>query len=54
LYVHDEFQFYVLPKYAEKLIQIAKDCIKETGESFNLRVPLEAEGKEGRTWSSTH
>lgn len=54
LFVHDELQFYVLPEHAEQLIQIAKDCIKETGESFNLRIKLDAEGKVGDNWANTH
>lgn len=54
LFVHDELQFAVRSQHAEQLIQIAKRCIRETGESFNLRISLDAEGKIGNNWAECH
>jgi len=53
---HDESQAeilddeYIKTKYSE----LAVRSIREAGEHFNLRCPLDAEAKIGRNWSQTH
>ena len=53
---HDESQAeilddeYIKSKYSE----LAVNSIRQAGEHFNLRCPLDAEAKIGRNWSETH
>jgi DNA polymerase-1 len=54
VWVHDEIQVECLEKDAERIGKIAVDCIKKTGEHFELRVPLTGEFKIGNNWSETH
>jgi len=51
---HDEFQWICHPDDEEKLKQVLTSAIKEAGEYFKLRVPLESEAKSGLNWSKTH
>ena len=52
--IHDEWQIEVPECQANKVGQIAVDCIIEAGEHFNLRCPLDGEFKVGGNWSETH
>lgn len=54
-WIHDEIQVAVKDKETgEAVITIAIQAIKETGESFEFKCPLDAEGKIGRNWAETH
>jgi DNA polymerase I-like protein with 3'-5' exonuclease and polymerase domains len=52
--IHDEWQIEVPECQANKVGQIAVDCIIEAGKHFNLRCPLDGEFKVGGNWSETH
>ena len=54
VWVHDEIQVECLKKDAEQVGQLAVKAIKDTGEYFNLRLPLTGEYKIGDNWSETH
>ena len=52
--VHDEWQIECSPEHAETVGKLAVDSIKEAGEYFKLRCPLDGEYKVGRSWKETH
>jgi len=52
--IHDEWQIEVPECQANKVGQLAVRSIKEAGEYYNLRCPLDGEFKIGRNWSETH
>ena len=52
--IHDEFQSEVLTDHAERFGQLAIDSIKEAGQYYDLRCPLDAESKIGNNWAETH
>jgi len=54
VWVHDEIQVECLEKDAEEVGQLAIKAIKDTGEYFNIRLPLTGEYKIGDNWSETH
>ena len=52
--IHDEWQIEVSECRAKKVGELAVESIKEAGEHFNLRCPMDGEYKVGRNWSETH
>jgi len=52
--IHDEFQIEAKPEIADEVGKIAVDSIVQAGEHFNLRVPLGAEYRVGKSWAETH
>jgi DNA polymerase I-like protein with 3'-5' exonuclease and polymerase domains len=54
VHVHDEVQCLVKEGYEEQVGQLAKQSIREAGERFKLRCPLDGEFKIGRNWHDTH
>jgi DNA polymerase-1 len=54
LWVHDELQFDTLPEAATAVERITAEAAIATGESFNLRVRVDAEAKTGANWRETH
>jgi DNA polymerase I-like protein with 3'-5' exonuclease and polymerase domains len=52
--VHDEWQIECHPDDADAVGKAAVASIKEAGEFFNLRCPLDGEYKIGSNWSKTH
>ena len=52
--VHDEWQIECHPDDADAVGKAAVASIKEAGEFFNLRCPLDGEYKIGGNWSQTH
>jgi DNA polymerase I-like protein with 3'-5' exonuclease and polymerase domains len=52
--VHDEWQIECHPDDADTVGKAAVASIKEAGEFFNLRCPLDGEYKIGNNWSGTH
>ena len=54
VHVHDEVQCLVREGYEEQVGQLARQSIKEAGEYYKLRCPLDGEFKTGRNWRETH
>jgi DNA polymerase I-like protein with 3'-5' exonuclease and polymerase domains len=52
--VHDEWQLECHPDDADAVGKAAVASIREAGEFFNLRCPLDGEYKIGLTWAQTH
>jgi DNA polymerase I len=52
--VHDEMQIECHPDDAERVGKLAVESIREAGEFFNLRCPLDGEYKIGQSWRETH
>jgi DNA polymerase I-like protein with 3'-5' exonuclease and polymerase domains len=52
--IHDEYQYEVRPDQAEALGKIIVRSLREAGESFNFRIPIDGEYKIGPTWAETH
>jgi len=53
-FVHDEIQFTVKEKHAERIGQLCTKAINITGDRYDLRIPLTGEYKIGNSWSETH
>jgi DNA polymerase I-like protein with 3'-5' exonuclease and polymerase domains len=54
VHVHDEYQVLVREGYEDEVMEIAKRTMKEAGEHFKLRCPLEGDSKSGTNWGETH
>ena len=54
VWVHDEIQVECNEGDAETVGSVAVEAIQNTGEHFNLRIPLTGEYKIGETWADTH
>ena len=52
--VHDEWQLECHPDDADTVGRLAVDSIREAGQYFNLRCPLDGEYKIGKSWKETH
>jgi DNA polymerase I-like protein with 3'-5' exonuclease and polymerase domains len=52
--IHDEWQVEVHKAHAEYFGKLGVQAIKEAGEYYNLRCPLDAEYKIGDSWNDTH
>ena len=52
--IHDEYQFEVAKKDAQRFGQITKDAMQETEKTLKVKCPLDCEFKIGKTWSETH
>ena len=52
--IHDEYQFEVAKKDAQRFGQITKDAMQETEKTLKVKCPLDCEFKIGTTWSETH
>ena len=53
-FVHDELQYETLPDYAEVLMEALESSARLAGEYYNLRCPIAAESKQGKTWADVH
>ena len=53
-HVHDEFQVECWPEFSEVVSKEAVASIREAGEAFGFRCPLDGEAKVGSSWSETH
>ena len=53
-FIHDELQFESEPEHVEDLKSLLVLSAIESGEYYNLRVPIAAESKEGNNWAETH
>lgn len=54
VHVHDEVQALVVEGYEKEVGELARQSIREAGEHFKLRCPLDGEYKIGRNWKETH
>lgn len=53
-FVHDELQYETNPENAEKLMADLELSAKLAGEYYQLRCPIAAEAKTGKTWADVH
>ena len=53
-FVHDEINYECHPSDAEELKQTLEESAKAAGESYGLRLPIEATAKSGETWADVH
>ena len=53
-FVHDELQYESNPEHVNDLKSILVLSAAESGEYYNLRVPIAAEAKSGATWAEVH
>ena len=53
-FVHDELQFECDPKHAKDLSTSLVYSAAAAGEYYKLRIPIEAEAKQGSNWSEVH
>jgi len=54
LNVHDEMQFIAINEIADSVGVTLKHSIIAAGIELNLKCPLDAEYKVGKTWKETH
>ena len=52
--IHDEWQVEVREDHAKNFGSLAVQAIKDAGDYYNMRCPLDAEYKVGDDWSETH
>ena len=53
-FVHDELQFETLPELAKDLMWSLEQSAIQAGEYYDLRCPIAAEAKQGKTWADVH
>ena len=53
-FIHDELQYECAPEHADDLKFHLELSAVQSGEYYNLRLPLAAEGKIGATWADVH
>ena len=53
-FVHDELQYECEAQHSDKLMQILENSAKLAGDYYNLRCPIAAEAKKGKTWADVH
>jgi DNA polymerase I-like protein with 3'-5' exonuclease and polymerase domains len=53
-FVHDELQYETKPEFAEEIMSVLEISAKLAGEYYNLRCPIAAESKTGKTWADVH
>lgn len=54
LNIHDEYQIEVSEEHAEFVGKQAVMAIRQAGEAFGFRCPLDGEAKIGNNWAMTH
>ena len=53
-FVHDELQYACEQDYADTLMETLENSAKLAGHYYNLRCPIAAEAKKGKTWADVH
>lgn len=53
-FIHDELQYESHPEHVDDLKSILVLSAIESGEYYNLRIPIAAEAKSGATWAEVH
>lgn len=54
MHVHDEVQFEALESEADHVGRIAVQSMREAGEAYEFRCPLDGEYRIGKNWAETH
>ena len=54
LNIHDEWQIEVADHFADVVGKFAVQALREAGEYFNFRCPLDGEYRIGANWCETH
>ena len=53
-YHQDEYTFECHPDIAEEVVQLLVKAISKAGQFLKIKVPLEGEGKVGKSWKEIH
>lgn len=53
-YHQDEYTFECNPEVADEIVQLLVKAISKAGELLKIKVPLEGEGKVGKSWKEIH
>jgi len=53
-FIHDELQYESHPEHVNDLKSLLVLSAVESGEYYNLRIPIAAEAKAGATWAEVH
>jgi DNA polymerase I-like protein with 3'-5' exonuclease and polymerase domains len=53
-FVHDEIQIETTERYGEEVAAIMIDSARKAGITLDIRCPVDAESKIGKTWYDTH
>ena len=53
-FIHDELQYESIPEHVDDLKSLLVLSATESGEYYNLRVPIAAEAKSGTSWAEVH
>ena len=53
-FIHDELQYESHPEHVNDLKSLLVLSAVESGEYYNLRIPIAAEAKSGATWAEVH
>lgn len=53
-YMHDELEYECEEPIAKEIAKMIENAIKKAGEFLKIKVPLEGEGKVGRSWKDVH
>ena len=53
-HIHDELQIESKSSLADAVGKLAVESVKEAGEHFKIRVPINSKYKIGKNWSETH
>jgi len=53
-FIHDELQYESIPEHVDDLKSLLVLSAIESGEYYNLRVPIAAEAKSGTSWAEVH
>ena len=53
-FIHDELQYESHPEHVNDLKSLLVLAAAESGEYYNLRIPIAAEAKSGATWAEVH
>lgn len=52
--IHDEWQSDVSIGDTEEYLRVCRESFKRAGETFRYNLPIECDGKVGKTWAETH
>jgi DNA polymerase I-like protein with 3'-5' exonuclease and polymerase domains len=53
-FIHDELQYESKPEHVDDLKSLLVLSAAESGEYYNLRIPIAAEAKSGASWAEVH
>ena len=53
-FIHDELQYEAHPEHVDDLKSLLVLSATESGEYYNLRIPIAAEAKSGASWAEVH